>query len=498
MIDSLTTGCIRGISDGHCPETIIVKVCAVKALKEPNKYRLKLNDGSDQFLTHAVFDLSPLLTRLSVPRKNSIIKISHDLTPPGVQKHTVRSISADKHALVFNHFTELSSTDDLTDSGRNVLSTPPQASASNNQLMPPPVKPSTQSGPSSVRQGVKRNLESSFNNSVVKKPATESGTASATHTIDRLNNMVSSNKYIIKVVVESKGSQREIHSRNFEGLVQDCILTDETGSIKLTAFKNDALQLDQLMVGKSYLMEGMMIKPANKNFNQTNHDFELTWSQRTRSTGPLLSNTVQLRYNFTRIKDILNMSDTGGVVDVLAWVRQTGDLHHFSSQAGRELKKRELLLVDDSDVSGASITLVLWGEEAEQFEHPDQILAWRKVSVREFKGVKQLGLSREGSYSADCEAPDNMRFWVEGMRQAIETISPTLSQPANTNQSNSVEGDITCIQEIKETMVHNNQERRFIISGYIVKINTDTMWYRAHCSTAPGKCLILIGQHVQY
>ena len=166
------------------------------------------------------------------------------------------------------------------------------------------------------------------------------------------------NRYSIKVVVESKG--KIINSRRGE-LVQDCILSDSSGSIQLTAFKHDTALLDQLIQGKTYIMKGMSVKPANPNFNPTKHQFSLTWSHNTKVSGPILTNPVRINYNFTKIKDIQSQP-TDKVIDILAWVRQTHDLVQFTSRAGLDYKRRELLLADNSNVAGASVSLVLWNK----------------------------------------------------------------------------------------------------------------------------------------
>ena len=48
----------------------------------------------------------------------------------------------------------------------------------------------------------------------------------------------------------------------------------------------------------------------------------------------------------------------------------------------RELKKRELLLADDSGEGESSISLTLWGDLAKSFTHHNRVLAIRGATVR--------------------------------------------------------------------------------------------------------------------
>ena len=54
---------------------------------------------------------------------------------------------------------------------------------------------------------------------------------------------------------------------------------------------------------------------------------------------------------------------TGHVVDLVAWVREVGDLIQFRSKAEKDLKKREIVLADNSK-GGSSVKLVLWAGHA--------------------------------------------------------------------------------------------------------------------------------------
>ena len=55
-------------------------------------------------------------------------------------------------------------------------------------------------------------------------------------------------------------------------------LLDESGEIRATAFRDLVDKLyPALEVGKVYYIKGASVKPANRKFNSTRHNYELTF-----------------------------------------------------------------------------------------------------------------------------------------------------------------------------------------------------------------------------
>lgn len=72
------------------------------------------------------------------------------------------------------------------------------------------------------------------------------------------------------------------------------------------------------------------------------------------------------------------------VTDVIGVVREVGLVGEITSRQGKQLKKRELTLVDRS---GFSVRLTLWGKQAEDFNADDQpIVAFKGVRIGDFGG----------------------------------------------------------------------------------------------------------------
>ena len=449
------------------------QVLATKPLSD-GKYRLKLNDGKDTFV-HAVLDTGDTV---QVPAKFSVIRISSEETPDHIKNPTIMSISKDnkdKFALIISYYqllrpgeqvgAEIKNDDSNGNLPSHTQTTPEQNKSLNMQMRSPPVK--TEESVSingHQRQSVKRNLEMEMQGPSPKKPNVGATGPMPTHVVDSLTQWT--NKHKIKVMIESKEKRRHIDRLNKD--VQDCILTDESGSIKLTAWgHDDTAKLDKLIVGKTYLMENMKIQPVReRRFNVTKHDFELIWLPSTAVTGPLTSCPVQLSFSFTRIHD-LQAAAADTEVSVLAWVRQAGEVLQFTARSsGRDLRKREVLLADSSGGGGASIALVLWAEDADTFSGQDKIIAIRKATVKEFNGVKNLNFSRGASYEEAPPCPElaELERWVKGARAAAREVVPSPGQAAPAS------GPLTTIQEIKDAMAEDKAEKKFVIAAFPVKV----------------------------
>ena len=343
-MSELTVGSVEKIVQGNLPEKFNVQVLAHKPLGQPGKHRLKITDGRD-ISVHVVLDNS--VSGISVPEKFSVIRISNTEVPNNVNPHSITAIPGNKFALLLHHYTtlrtgaetgsQIQASSNGASSGASLM-TPPTQSRATSAVNGAPIKESlSSSSPNNLRQSVKRNLDSQMAGPSPKKLNTTETPALATHMVNDLHTMI--NKYKIKVMVESKSPQRQINTRNYQGQVQDCILTDESGSIKLTAWQADnTAKLEKLIPGKTYLMESMKVQPVRSpQFNPTKHHFELTWQNNTVVTGPINIDPVRVGYKFTRIHDLHSM-EAGSEVDILAWVRQAGEVIQFTAKSGQEYR----------------------------------------------------------------------------------------------------------------------------------------------------------------
>jgi len=501
---TITPGSISRILEwGERPDTITLQVLGCKEIGN-DRARMFLWDGKDEY-KHAV--LIKEGSNIDSPERFSIVKISDEERPNSFASHRIEELKnlSTKYALIFYHYTMvkngkevgkkiipennqvLDGNGDLNNAGSTV-NTPPSY-ASKCETMAPPFKSSMASQFSSNRQAVKRNLDSTFDASVPKRCPPDGIDASPTHQVMDLNPYI--NRYKLKVRVSGKSPVKNITNSRFQGSVQNCIMSDESGSIKVNAWdsngREDTKQLDKLEVGKTYMLEGLQVKPVhNTAYNTTGHNYELTWCQNTVVSGPITDNPVQEKYKFVTISSLASVS-ANTVVDVVGWVREIGELNEFRSRAEKDLKKREIVLADNSN-GGSSINLVLWGTQAEKFFDFDSIIALKGAQVKEFNGQKSISIGFSGSYEVSPNIPEvvELEKWADSLR-GINSQMPSSQLSQATGSS--VQGEWSTIQEIKELLAVNRLEKKFTFIARVIKIKIENMWYRAHQPRDGKKCM---------
>ena len=115
------------------------------------------------------------------------------------------------------------------------------------------------------------------------------------------------NKWTIKARVTSKGDMRTWNKPSGSGKLFAMDLMDESGEIRVTAFKDQADAFyDLAVVGKVYYISNCSVKAANKQYSKLKNDYELTFKDS--GTMELVeddtSDVPTMTYNFARIADL--------------------------------------------------------------------------------------------------------------------------------------------------------------------------------------------------
>ena len=443
------------------------------------KLRLKLWDGEVE-MTQAVLCLEGK-EDLDVPSPFSIIKLE------GVR---VKQAGANWAAIISGYQMLRSGTkvgrklevtlNQVWGPGLGDAVTPPAASSQLASNLSTPAKArSTSSQPPTAPQlsQVKRNLAESFGSPEPKRLA--SG-GQASHPVASITPF--SNKFTLKVRVEQMGSPRRLNTRNFSGSVLDCVLTDASGQIKLTAWskdgQDDVTKMEAaLKEGGTYLVSGGKVKMVqNTAYNSTGHQYDLTWNQFTRVEGPLAGETVQLNYKFVPLAQVATL-DEGAVVDVIGWVQDQGSASTFESRkSGREVTKREVVLADTT----GTLVLTLWAEKAKDFKSAGKVIAVRGAKVQEFQGVKNIQTSFGGSYEVEPK--------VEGLAELVEWGQRQTPANANPGSVARLAGEVVTLSQVQEAVVQGRAESKFTVAASPTRINQDNLFYRAHNPAGEGKC----------
>ena len=121
-------------------------------------------------------------------------------------------------------------------------------------------------------------------------------------------------------------------------------------------------------VGKVYNITHGTLKAANRQFSKLNNEYEITFKDNTEVTlcsEEDTSSIPTLTFNFCQIASLTpELKDS--LVDIIAICKSSADVSTIMSQRmGKELKKRDIVLVDKSL---SEVNLTLWGATAENFD----------------------------------------------------------------------------------------------------------------------------------
>lgn len=195
-------------------------------------------------------------------------------------------------------------------------------------------------------------------------------------------------RWTIRARVSQKGTIRTWNKNNREGKLFSFTLLDSTGEIRATAFNAEVDRFFNLIeVNKVYYISKASLKPANKQFNNTDNDYEMNINSDTQivpcDDGEDIS-VPGFSFDFVKIGK-LDSCNPGDFVDIVGIVHEAGDLTTITIKtSNRDVQKRELGIVDDS---GCLVRLTLWGQEAVSFDgsnHPAIVV--RSARVSDFSG----------------------------------------------------------------------------------------------------------------
>ena len=353
--------------------------------------------------------------------------------------------------------------------------TPPASLPSSSLLATPAKAPSLSQTPGPSGASVKRNLAESFG-----APEAKRGPGGPeTHKVADITPYT--NKYRIKVKVVTMGKARNLNTRNFSGSVLDCVLTDGSGQIKLTAWSKDGQEdvrrmEEALEQGGTYMVTGPSVKPVqNTMYNQTGHHYELTWSRATEVTASVGGEAVQVAYQLVTLAEAA-AREPGAVLDTLGWVKEAGTVTTgTSSRTGRDYTKRYVVLADSTGTLG----LTLWGEQAKAFTEQGRVVAVRGAKVEQFQSNTSIVLSWGGSYEVEPSVPgvEELKAWgrEHGGVQAAGGAGGAL------------QGSLVTLREVQEEVAGGGGESKHLVVARASRINTDTVSYRAH-NPEGGRC----------
>lgn len=192
---------------------------------------------------------------------------------------------------------------------------------------------------------------------------------------------------------------------------------DQTGEIRATAFRDDVDKYYDMMKPDSiYMIAKCQLKAANKQFNTLKNDYEMTFGSDTviQLCEEDDNNSIPtVQYNFVPINTIAEMEDKS-IVDICGVVKEVGEIANITSKTtNKEFKKRDLIVVDQSE---ASIAVTIWGDDAVNFDgHIQPVIALKGARLSEFNGAKNLSIGNGSVYKLNPDIPEGhqVRGWFD-------------------------------------------------------------------------------------
>ncbi|KAJ8953979.1 hypothetical protein NQ314_007172 [Rhamnusium bicolor] len=263
-------------------------------------------------------------------------------------------------------------------------------------------------------------------NTVAAKTSTANGSVSfninGVNLSDQLTHPISSlspyhNKWVIKARVTNKSAVRTWSNSRGEGKLFSVDLLDESGEIRLTGFKEAVDKFyDYIQVDKVYYISKCQLKPANKQFSALKNDYEMTMTLDTliQECTEDEKSVPTIKYDFVTIDQIQNF-EVNTIIDVVGVARTVSELQTFQARStGKELKKKEIMLVDHTKTS---VALTLWGTQAENFDGSNcPVLVIKGARVGEFGGGKNISTLSSSNMKINPEMTDayRLRGWYDG------------------------------------------------------------------------------------
>uniref|UniRef100_A0A915C2S8 Replication protein A subunit n=3 Tax=Parascaris univalens TaxID=6257 RepID=A0A915C2S8_PARUN len=293
------------------------------------------------------------------------------------------------------------------------------------------------------------------------------------------------NKWRICGIVTAKEDLRDVKTARGELKVFNFEVTDEEGGcIRIAAFGDTADKFYAIVQkGSMYYISGGTVKQANKRYNTTGHDYELTMRSDTEICPCVDRERIEEpRLNLNVVPLAMVSSRAGQCIDVIAIIDQVSDLQQVTQRStGALLEKRDLHLIDES---GAVVVLTLWGEQARShnLDLQHQAVGIKGASVREFNGSYSLSAlsSTRIEINPDCDESKALYVWYREKRPSIDVKRITVTSMGGDSYAR----DLRLIGIADNAKLGRNEDKGayFNVTAMISSMKADGALYKS-CGT---------------
>jgi replication factor A1 len=201
-------------------------------------------------------------------------------------------------------------------------------------------------------------------------------------------------RWVIKARVHGKTEIKKWANPRGEGKLFSCTLTDASGEIRMTAFKEACDKFfDIVENGRVYIISNAIVKISKRQFGSVKNDYEIhlennSLIQQCEDSGDDAANLTH--FDFVPIARI-GQFDRDTFIDVIGVVKDVGSIQSITAKTTqKQLTKRDITLID---TSSSTIKLTLWSEQAESFPSTGGtlVMAVKGAKVSDYGGGRSLG-----------------------------------------------------------------------------------------------------------
>ncbi|CAG9540713.1 unnamed protein product [Cercopithifilaria johnstoni] len=293
------------------------------------------------------------------------------------------------------------------------------------------------------------------------------------------------NKWRICGVVTAKEDLRNIRTARRDMKVFNFELTDEEGGcIRIAAFDDVAEKFYSIVQkGSMFYVSGGIVKQANKRFNTTGHDYEITIRNDSEVLPCLDREKIEqpkLSLSIVRLCNVAN--HIGEPIDIIAIAERVNDIMQVTARnTGAQLEKRDVILIDTSETE---ITLTFWGEQARAYdkEIEGQTIGIKGAFVKEFNGSLSLstGNSSRIELNMECAETANLYKWYRETRPAVQARN--LTTTGLTSDSYARDLRIIRLSELGALGRDSEKGTFFNVTAMISSLKADGALYKS-CGT---------------
>ncbi|KAL6633431.1 hypothetical protein ACP70R_026102 [Stipagrostis hirtigluma subsp. patula] len=299
-------------------------------------------------------------------------------------------------------------------------------------------------------------------------------------------------RWAIKARVTAKGEIRRYNNSKGGGKVFSFDLLDsDGGEIKVTCFNALVDRFyDAVEVGKVYIVSRGSLKPAKKDYNHLNNEWEIFLeSQSTIELCPDENSSIPAqRFNFTSI-DKIEDAQNNAILDVIGVVTSVNPTVTVQRKNGMETQKRVITL---KDMSGRSVEVTMWGEfcnrEGLQLQEMVEcgafpVLAVKAGKVNDYSG-KSVGTISSSKLFIDPDLPEahSLRQWFDcgGRDASTQSISRDVTPAASRNEIRKT------VAQIKDENLGLGDKPDWVtVKAAVIFLKTDSFYYTA-CPNVVG------------